>query len=67
MSLEEYWIKTGKTKSFIRRNPNGKGKNAGVENWIAPCDSILRNTNWTDILTSKKTNPLKDCSIFPRM
>ena len=66
MSLEEYWIKTGKTKSFIRRNPNGKGKNAGVENWIAPCDSILRNTNWTDILTSKKDKSTQGLFDFPK-
>lgn len=55
MSLEEYWDKTGRTLKFIRRNPEGKGKNAGVENWIPPTDKILRNSNWTDILSSKLT------------
>ena len=51
-SLEEYWIKTGKTKKFIRRNPNGKGANQGVDHWIPPSDSILRSSDWTDMLAS---------------
>ena len=51
-SLEEYWIKTGKTKRFIRRNPNGKGANQGVEHWIPPSDGILRSSDWTDVLAS---------------
>ena len=55
-SLEEYWVKTGKTKRFIRRNMNGTGKNRGVEHWVAPSEGILRNTNWSDILVSKKNN-----------
>jgi len=54
-TLEEYWAMTGKTKKFIRRNPNGKGKNKGVEHWVAPADGILRNTNWSDLLASKPT------------
>lgn len=66
MSLEEYWAKTGKTKKFIRRNPKGKGKNAGVENWIAPADGILRNTNWTDILTSKADSSTQGLFDFPK-
>lgn len=53
MSLEDYWIMTGKNKRFIRRNVNGKGKNLGVEHWVAPADGILRNSNWSDILVSK--------------
>lgn len=53
MSLEEYWIKTGKSKRFIRRNKNGTGKNEGVEHWVAPADGILRNSNWSDYLISK--------------
>jgi adenine-specific DNA-methyltransferase len=53
MTLEEYWEQTGKQKKFIRRNPNGKGKNRGVEHWVAPTDGILRNTNWSDLLASK--------------
>lgn len=55
MTLEEYWEHTGKTKKFIRRNPNGNGKNKGVEHWVAPADGILRNTNWSDLLASKPT------------
>ena len=54
-TLEEYWIKTGKSKRFIRRS-NGTGKNMGVEHWVAPSEGILRNTNWSDILVSKKNN-----------
>lgn len=53
MSLEEYWIKTGKSKRFIRRNKQGTGKNKGVEHWVAPADGILRNSNWSDYLVSK--------------
>ena len=66
MSLEEYWASTGKTKKFIRRNPNGKGKNAGVENWIAPADGILRNTNWLDLLASKADPSTKGLFDFPK-
>jgi adenine-specific DNA-methyltransferase len=66
MSLEEYWASTGKCKKFIRKNPNGKGKNAGVENWIAPADGILRNTNWTDILTSKADKSTQGLFDFPK-
>ncbi|QHQ61476.1 site-specific DNA-methyltransferase [Anaerocolumna sedimenticola] len=55
MTLEEYWEHTGKTKKFIRRNPNGNGKNKGVEHWVAPAEGILRNTNWSDLLASKPT------------
>jgi adenine-specific DNA-methyltransferase len=55
MTLEEYWESTGKKKKFIRRNQNGKGKNQGVEHWVAPADGILRNTNWSDLLASKPT------------
>lgn len=52
-TLEEYWLETDKKLSFIRRNPNGQGKNKGVENWISPSDGTLRNTNWTDLFASK--------------
>lgn len=55
MTLEEYWRKTGKNKKFIRRNINDKGKNLGVEHWVAPADGILINSNWSDILASKST------------
>lgn len=53
MTLEEYWIETGKNKRFIRRNPSGIGKNMGVEHWVAPSSGILRNSNWSDMLISK--------------
>lgn len=66
MTLEEYWSKTGKCKRFIRRNPNGKGKNAGVENWIAPTDSVLRNTNWLDLLASKNDSTTQGLFDFPK-
>ena len=66
MTLEEYWESTGKTKKFIRRNPNGKGKNAGVENWIAPSDSILRNTNWLDLLSSKTDDTTQGLFDYPK-
>jgi|GEM_PF-4391267 len=55
ITLEDYWIKTGKIKKFIRRNLAGTGKNQGVEHWIEPNDYILRNTNWSDIFASKKS------------
>lgn len=66
MTLEEYWEKTGKKLKFIRRNPNGKGKNLGVENWIAPSDGILRNSNWSDFLASKNDTSTKGLFDFPK-
>ena len=55
MTIEEYWEMTGRTKKFIRRNPNGRGMNLGVEHWVAPATGILRNSNWSDLLASKPT------------
>ncbi|MCE5321413.1 MAG: hypothetical protein LLF93_09990 [Bacteroidales bacterium] len=52
ISLEEYWEKTG-IDDFIRRIPNGVGKNGGVQHWIAPSDTSLRTSNWTDIEVSQ--------------
>ena len=52
MSLEEYYTKTG-IKDFIRRIPNGTGKNGGVQHWIAPSDTMLRTSNWTDLEVSQ--------------
>ena len=49
ISLEDYWRKTGKKLKFIRRIPDGFGKNGGVQCWIAPSDTSLRTSNWTDI------------------
>lgn len=66
MSLEEYWIKTGKKLKFIRRNINGKGKNAGVENWIPPSDGILRNTNWLDILATNTDTTSQGLFDYPK-
>ena len=66
MSLEEYWESTGKEKKFIRRTSNGKGKNAGVENWIPPSDDILRNTNWQDLLASKKDDTTQGLFDYPK-
>ena len=53
MSIEEYWILTGKSKKFIRKNFSGTGKNQGIEHWVAPTEGILRNSNWSDLLVSK--------------
>lgn len=52
VSLEEYAEKTG-TTDFIRRIPNGTGKNGGVQHWVAPSDTMLRTSNWTDIEVSQ--------------
>ena len=52
MSLEEYSEKTGIT-DFIRRISNGTGKNGGVQHWVAPSDTMLRTSNWTDIEVSQ--------------
>ena len=57
-TLEEYWEETGKTKKFIRRNPDGKGMNNGVEHWIPPSEGILRTSNWTDQLASESLSNL---------
>ena len=51
-SLEEYAETTGIT-DFIRRIPNGIGKNGGVQHWIAPNATSLRTSNWTDLEVSQ--------------
>ncbi len=53
ISLEEYWENTGCSKRFIRRIPNGTGKNGGVQYWVGPSDTFLRTSNWTDIEVSQ--------------
>ena len=53
MTLEEYWESTGKTLKFIRRLPNKTGKNGGVQYWVAPSDTSLRTSNWTDLEVSQ--------------
>lgn len=52
MTLEEYYYKTG-ISEFIRRIPNGRGKNGGVQHWIPPSNSMLRTSNWLDIEVSQ--------------
>ena len=52
MTIEEYSIKSGITK-FIRRIPDGTGKNGGVQHWIAPSSTSLRTSNWIDIEVSQ--------------
>lgn len=53
MSLEEYNQMTGNSLRFIRRIPGGKGKNGGVQYWVAPSDTSLRTSNWTDLEVSQ--------------
>lgn len=52
MTIEEYSEETG-IKDFIRRIPNGTGKNGGVQHWVAPADTILRTSNWLDLEVSQ--------------
>ena len=52
MTLEEYYKQTG-IKDFIRRLPNATGKNGGVQHWVAPSNTSLRTSNWTDIEVSQ--------------
>lgn len=52
MTLEEYFKKTG-IKNYIRRLPNATGKNGGVQHWVAPSNTSLRTSNWTDIEVSQ--------------
>ena len=52
MTIEEYSSKTGITH-FIRRIPDGTGKNRGFQHWIVPSDTTLRTSNWTDIEVSQ--------------
>ncbi|MCF8232716.1 MAG: site-specific DNA-methyltransferase [Bacteroidales bacterium] len=65
-TLEKYWRETGEKLEFIRRNPQGKGKNKGVEHWIPPAEGILRNTAWTDMFASKSCEEVKDLFDFPK-
>lgn len=53
MSLEEYYKLTGEKLRFIRRIPDGTGKNGGVQYWVAPSDTSLRTSNWTDLEVSQ--------------
>lgn len=65
-TLEEYWADTGKMLEFIRRNPEGKGKNKGVEHWIPPAEGILRNTGWIDLFASVTSDEIKGLFDFPK-
>ena len=51
-TIEEYSEITG-IKDFVRRIPNGTGKNGGVQHWVAPSSTTLRTSNWTDIEVSQ--------------
>ncbi len=53
LSLEEYWEQKGGTLRFIRRIPDGEGKNGGVQYWVPPSETTLRTSNWTDIEVSQ--------------
>jgi site-specific DNA-methyltransferase (adenine-specific)/adenine-specific DNA-methyltransferase len=46
ITLVEYWIQTGKTQRFIRKNQNGK-----PQYWRAPADRVLADTLWLNVLT----------------
>ena len=40
-------------KKFIRRIENGIGKNGGVQYYVAPSNTSLRTSNWTDLEVSQ--------------
>jgi adenine specific DNA methylase Mod len=44
LSLEEYWLKTGKKLEFIRKNENGQ-----IQYWVHPRDFVLLDNNWLDL------------------
>jgi len=52
-TLEDYWKSNGSNLKFIRRIPDGQGKNGGVQYWVGPSDSYMRTSNWTDIEVSQ--------------
>ena len=47
-SLEDYWIRNGRTKEFIRKEGNSNSLSS-VKYWIPPREKITINNNWTDI------------------
>src|SRR5690606_18694006 len=53
ISLEQYWIDNGEKIKFIRKIPDGKGKNGGVQYWIPPSSTSLRTSDWTDMEVSE--------------
>lgn len=53
LSLEDYWKSKGSNIKFIRRIPDGQGKNGGVQYWVGPSETYMRTSNWTDIEVSQ--------------
>ena len=51
-TLEEYSEKNPR-KKFVRRIENGTGKNGGVQYYVAPSNTSLRTSNWTDLEVSQ--------------
>ena len=51
-TLEQYSERTG-IKKFIRRIPDGTGKNGGVQHWVAPSKNMLRTSLWADLEVSQ--------------
>ncbi|WP_322622638.1 site-specific DNA-methyltransferase [Aedoeadaptatus coxii] len=52
MTLDEYW-ENNKDLKFIRRIPNGTGKNGGVQYYVGPSNLTLRTSNWLDLEVSQ--------------
>ena len=46
LSLVEYWVETGKTFRFIRKDEEGK-----PQSWRAPADRVLADSLWLNVLT----------------
>jgi len=59
LPLEDYWRNTGECFRFVRRIPDGYGKNGGVQYWVPPSDTSLRTSNWTDIEVSQIAKEIK--------
>lgn len=45
LSLYDYWVETGSTKEFIKRDPDS----TRCYYWIAPKEEMNTDTNWSDI------------------
>ena len=45
MSLYDYWVKTGETKRFIKREPEA----TRCYYWVSPKEEIAADTDWSDI------------------
>ncbi|MFZ2532027.1 MAG: DNA methyltransferase [Streptococcus suis] len=46
-------FKKNPRKKFVRRIENGTGKNGGVQYYVAPSNTSLRTSNWTDLEVSQ--------------